>query len=334
MLPVSNDFKLAMKQPVKELQAYIDENGTAIRGDDDLISFKISCDTGLCKTAMRKLEATYTGEHNLLGKWVHAGYGVRLPSGTFEYLDYGSFLVSEQTVTKDTGVTSIVAYDKMVESMVPYQVLDVDYPVDLHTYTSKLCEACGLELGSEYFGNNRLPSYDSPLWEFSSGAFINSEGNIELPNLNSRARITFDWNKKDKFLYVQFVLASGGNYDFNLSYYDENGTRIGGNGNATEEQKDDDELFTVEFGGDNQYGNALQNAKYIELTFVRSNEYAPQPYAVKNIMADNYLDATKSVYVPYNTMNEWQITQELWENIDGITYRDILQQIAQATAST
>ena len=81
MVVVSNDFKTAMKQPVKEIQAFINYDENVIRDSDDLISFKISCDSGLCKTAMRKLEAQYLGSHNLLGKWVKVGFGVRLSDG-------------------------------------------------------------------------------------------------------------------------------------------------------------------------------------------------------------------------------------------------------------
>ena len=148
MITVSNDFKVAMKQPVKEIQAYLDYGDGVIRDSDDLISYKISCDSGLCKTAMRKLEAKYLGSHNLLGKWVRAVYGVRLPDGSFEYLDYGSFLVTELTVTKDTETTDIVAYDKMVNTMIPYAKLDIEYPVSLIDYTRVLCDSCGVELGN------------------------------------------------------------------------------------------------------------------------------------------------------------------------------------------
>lgn len=151
MIVVSDDFKLAMTQPVKELQAFVEAEETSLRGEDDLISFKVSGDGGLCKTVMRKLEAKYLGEHNLLGKWVSAGFGVKLSSGAYEYLKYGSFLVSELTITKDTGITNIVAYDKMVNAMKPYVKLDVEYPIDLYTYTQKLCEACNLELGNTSF---------------------------------------------------------------------------------------------------------------------------------------------------------------------------------------
>lgn len=146
MLLVSKRFKKAMKQPVKELQAYLTSGDIKINDSDDLVSFKISCDSGMCKTAMRKLEAKYLGETNLLGKWVQVGYGVKVDNGTFEYLDYGSFLVTEINYIKDSGITTIVGYDKMINTMVEYKKLDVTYPISLLDYTKELCKACNLEL--------------------------------------------------------------------------------------------------------------------------------------------------------------------------------------------
>lgn len=169
MVVVSNDFKTAMKQPVKEIQAYLTADGIDIRDDSDLISFKVSCDSGMCKSAMRKLEAQYLGEHNLLGKWVSAGFGVKLASGAYEYLKYGSFLVGELTFTKDTGVTNIVAYDKMVNAMTPYTALEVAYPIDLYTYTQELCKACNLELGNTAFDVHGDWLIEGELWENISG---------------------------------------------------------------------------------------------------------------------------------------------------------------------
>lgn len=157
-----------MKQPVKELQAYI-TGDVDIRSDNDLISFKISCESGLCKSAMRKLEAKYTGDYNLLGQWVHVGFGVKLDNGTFEYLDYGSFLISEITTAKDTDITTIVGYDKMINTMMSYQKLDVEYPINLFTYTQKLCEACSLELGNDSFITNNDWLVNGELWENIDG---------------------------------------------------------------------------------------------------------------------------------------------------------------------
>lgn len=168
MIAVSNDFKIAMTKPIKELDAYISGDVT-LRSADDLISFKISCDSGMCKSAMRKLEAKYLGEHNLLGQWVHVGYGVRLSTGTFEYLDYGSFLVTEITTVKDTGVTTITGYDKMVNSMKNYTKLDVAYPIGLYNYTRALCNACGLELGNDNFITHNDWQINQELWENING---------------------------------------------------------------------------------------------------------------------------------------------------------------------
>ena len=169
MIAITNDFKTAMKQPIKELDAYIElDEDNKITSADDLISFKLSCDTSMCKTAMRKLEGKYLGEHNLLGQWVHVGFGVKLPNGTFEYLDYGSFLVTEITTVKDTGVTTIVGYDKMINSMTQYSKLDVEYPISLYEYTDLLCNKCGLILGNETFTHAEW-SITQELWENING---------------------------------------------------------------------------------------------------------------------------------------------------------------------
>ena len=165
MIPISNDFKTAMKQPVKEIQAYLGD----IKSEDDLISFEISCEAGLCKTAMRKLKATFTGEHNLLGQEVHVGYGVKLSNGAFEYLDYGSFLITEITNEKDTEITTITGYDKMVNSMKAYQPLIIDYPINLYDYTKLLCEECKLELGNESFVIHNDWQINGELWENIDG---------------------------------------------------------------------------------------------------------------------------------------------------------------------
>lgn len=169
MIAVSNQFKTAMTEPIKELDAYITiDEDTQIKSADDLISFKVSCETDMCKTAMRKLEATYLGEYNLLGSWVNVGFGVRLDDGTFDYLDYGSFQITEISTTKETGVTKIVGYDEMIKSMINYKPLTVDYPINLYDYTDELCRACGLELGTTTFTHED--------WEITQELWENIDG--------------------------------------------------------------------------------------------------------------------------------------------------------------
>ena len=168
MINVSDKFKERMKRRMKEIDASISYDSGMIRSRDDLISFRISCESGMCKASMRKLEVKYKGKLNLLDKWIKPSFGVRLENGDFDYINYGSFLVTKITHTKNTGVTNIVAYDKMINSMKTYQKLEIEYPISLYNYTLKLCEACDLELYNTTLNLSTL-EIDKELWENISG---------------------------------------------------------------------------------------------------------------------------------------------------------------------
>ena len=169
MFPVSDTFKAAMKAPMKELRAKITYGDTVISDDTDLVSFKVSCETGMCKTAMRKLEAQLIGDYNLLDTWIIPSFGVVLPDKTVEYLSYGSFKVTEIKYAKDTGKTSVVAYDKMINAMKAYDPLSVTYPIGLYYYTKQLLLACDLELS-----NTSFPILNN--WQVTEDLFKNISG--------------------------------------------------------------------------------------------------------------------------------------------------------------
>lgn len=169
MITVSNEFKTAMQQPVKELRAEIVYDGGTIADNNDLKSYKVSGEGGLGKTVMRKLEASFFGSHNLLGKWVTVGFGCRLDNGGYEYLSYGKFLITELTTSKDSDTTTVVGYDKMVDTMKPYVKLDTSYPLSLLQYTRVLCMACGVELGNDTLGNMDGWQITKELWENIDG---------------------------------------------------------------------------------------------------------------------------------------------------------------------
>lgn len=150
MYKVSTDFKTAMRQPVKQLRAYIKlEDDSQIADDNLLINFKLSCESSMCKTAMRKIEINYIGDTNLLSHTVHAGFGVKLPSSQYEFLDYGSFLITEFTHSKDTGLSKAVGYDMMIKTMIKYDSSNFRYPTTLGEYLVNILNVCGLELGTD-----------------------------------------------------------------------------------------------------------------------------------------------------------------------------------------
>lgn len=251
MISVSKEFKTAMKQPIKEIDAYIkfDEN-TKITSADDLISFKISCDTNMCKTAMRKIEAKYLGQKNLLGKWVHVGFGVKIANGTYEYLDYGSFLISETTTSKDTGITQISGYDKMINSMVPYTKLNITYPIRLYDYTKKICDICGLTLGNTNFKTHNDWQITKELWENISGityrdilvqiaqvtastCIISNDDKIHFKPLNDTSEVlTYDniykLKLEPKYGEINSVILSRTPQEDNIYRRDEESVKING----------------------------------------------------------------------------------------------------------
>lgn len=153
---VSSEFKLAMQEPIKEISGYLllDDN-TRISDVNNLVSFKISVESSMCKTAMRKLEATILGSYDLVGKWIKAFYGVKI-NEEFVYLDAGSFFIKEFSTSEEKEEIHIIAYDKMIESMKLYVPSDITYPINLLDYTKSLSQTCGLELKNTKFINQDL----------------------------------------------------------------------------------------------------------------------------------------------------------------------------------
>lgn len=199
MINVSNNFKKAMQEPVKELKAYIKtENNIYIKSSDDLISFSISGEGNIGKTTMRKLEAKYIGEHNLLGKSIFVAFGVKTGEETYEYIDYGTFIVTEIETSKDTDTTSIVGYDLMINTMKNYNV-NIEYPITLIDYANIICGLCGLELINNTFVHNN--------WVIDTELYKNIDGITYRDVLEEIAKATASTciikNDKVYFKYIE-----------------------------------------------------------------------------------------------------------------------------------
>ena len=395
MIKVSNDFKTAMKQPVKELQAFIEADSQTISDEDELISFKVSGEGGLCKSVMRKFEAKYLGEHNLLGKWVSAGFGVKLPSGAYDFLKYGSFLVNELTISKDTGTTSVVAYDKMINAMKPYEKLDVEYPVRLLDYANLICEACNLEISGKpvlpveyqevkYLQSSKTQYIDtgikanqdtSVVLKFDSiladGEYYNAPFGSRDANDSTQFFIGLQSNSDAKWFFRYgkntYYAGFGEKYGYNELTAHKNVWTLNNGANTFPYENFQSDysmyLFGLNYAGnfDRGFNGRIYSCKiYDNDTLVR--DFVPC-YRKRDNVIGMYDLVNGAFYTNSGTgafikgedivadtytlgsgaMNDWQVTAakdedgnvvDLWENIDGITYRDIFVQIAQATAST
>jgi len=168
MIGVSTDFISAMTEPTKELRAYLSSEDGLIKSSDDLLGFKLSGEGGLGRTTMRRIDARFKGTHDLLGKEVIPAFGVILPDSSIEFVEYGSFLITEQTISLDTGDSTVVGYDLMIKTMVPYSPLPVEYPITLKVFAQMVCSQCGLELATDSFVHDDW-SVDMELYENIDG---------------------------------------------------------------------------------------------------------------------------------------------------------------------
>ena len=127
-----------MKEPVKELDVKLSiSDGTNITSSDDLISVTLSVDSGLLKTAMRKLEVKIIGDKVLIDKEISVQLGVKI-NDDFEYLSYGNFIVTECKYEKDKGTTSIIAYDYMIKTMKNYETMNLTYPITVYEFAKAI----------------------------------------------------------------------------------------------------------------------------------------------------------------------------------------------------
>ena len=159
MINTSAAFQAAAKDSTKQLKAYIGPVGDQITEADDLQTLKISANSDLTHTVMRYAEAFYFGTHGYLNKYIQVGLGIVLPNTTTEYINYGSFKVTEITQDKNVEGTRSKMFDKMYEALQQYDlqpVYDITYPTTLLGLLQAICTRLGWTLATTTFPNSTL----------------------------------------------------------------------------------------------------------------------------------------------------------------------------------
>jgi len=181
MINISNEFKTAMKQPVKSIFAYIETTSSGnITQDDDLVSYSISCNNaGLLGTVAKSCTINLLGNHEVLlndyinlfvGTYVKKTLdeplqeadllddnGVVIQEGqtiyeidVVEYMSLGTFYINDVEVSKDKDSTTLKGIDFMVKTYKTYAPI-FTYPLSLFDFAQAICLECGLELENNTF---------------------------------------------------------------------------------------------------------------------------------------------------------------------------------------
>ena len=175
----TNDFKTNINKFGRELDSKI-TYGLVELGMEDLNSIVPSVQSSLLKSCMKQLDI----DSNTLipvGTILNYQLGVKV-GNSYEYLDYGNYVVKEVEKQEDTNSYQITCYDKMLYSMKDYEDLGLTYPVSVRTFITALCTKLGLTFAD---ANNTFVNYDKTI---QSEPYLDADGN----SLGYRYRDVFD----------------------------------------------------------------------------------------------------------------------------------------------
>lgn len=158
----TDDFKIEIKSlgRMQDVRiTYSLNNQINIIDGENINSITPNYSASLLKSVMKCLEI----DSNIQlpkGTKIKFEYGL-LVNGTYEYLNYGNYIVYSSEKQEDTLSYSIKCYDKLLYSMKDYEGLNITYPCTIKQYLAALCNRIGLEFKDSSFANqNRQVTND------------------------------------------------------------------------------------------------------------------------------------------------------------------------------
>ena len=138
----------------KILTEQINEESTTNITASDIYSSKVITHGDLLKTMMKEFDFEVKQDIKI-GSIVSYQFGLKV-NNSYEYVDYGKFIVNKKEYNEDTKTYSYVSYDKMLFTMIPYVAEDISERQGVYTLYDLVdycCGYCNLELSVESFPN-------------------------------------------------------------------------------------------------------------------------------------------------------------------------------------
>lgn len=195
MKQVTDNFKNDIKTYGRQFNFDIKINDVDI-SDDDINYIKPSFNSSLFQTIMHQIEIDSKNEIPLKST-IKVRAGVKVNEPDYEYVTYNTCTVNSSEKQEDNNSYVSLAYDKMIESMVDYD-LTISEKITLREYLIKICERLG-------WNTNNIPA-----------TFINSDKLVD-PRLHVGIEYTFrDVLDEIATISCSFLLFKG--EDFYLVY--------------------------------------------------------------------------------------------------------------------
>ena len=171
MKQVSNGYKSAIKSYGKEINSYItytQNNQTITLDASQLNAITPSFEGAILKSVMKQIVIDSNVEIPLETE-INCQFGVKV-NGTYEYIDYGNYIVYKIEKKEDTNSYEITCYDKMLYSMVKYEAMNITYPITIRGYLIAICNKLGLQFQNSF---DTFANYDKLL---PNELYLNSDG--------------------------------------------------------------------------------------------------------------------------------------------------------------
>lgn len=130
--------------------------------EENIFSISIIKNGDLLQSLMKEFDFEAKDELNI-GSVVNPRFGLLVDNEnqTYEYLDYGNYIVNSKEFNMDTQTWSYVCFDKMLFAMVKYRSLtNVTYPITIKQYINLICNKVGLEFEDSEFVNQDQLIYE------------------------------------------------------------------------------------------------------------------------------------------------------------------------------
>ena len=136
----------------------IDSVETELSGDE-LGSVTPHYEGNILKSVMKQVDIVSDVDIPLNTE-INVQFGMRYNTETYEYIDYGNYVVNKSEKQEDTNNYKIIAYDKMLYAMKDYEELDITYPITIRDYINAICTKIGLTFANI---NDTFANYDKEI---------------------------------------------------------------------------------------------------------------------------------------------------------------------------
>lgn len=317
----SSDFKNQIKEFGRELDnkiTYTLNNEEIVLGNEDLNAITPHYEGDILKSVMKQLDID-TNVEIPIGTEVNYQFGV-LVNGSYEYIDFGNYIVYSSEKQEDTLSWKLVCYDKMLYSMKNYE-----QPVSRNMFDISQVQPGYINTTggiAPYIPNNEgyvryIPCEPNTTYTFDIVETPSSFAQwLGIAEYSDESESTFLRNSVRAMANVPYTFTTGAN----AHYLCVSGRNIL---NATKVQLEKNSSFTTYIPYFNEYPITIKNY----LTILADN------IGLK-LKDTNFVNQDKEIeselYLSREEDEEGNIT---YSSLD-YTYRDVLDEIAGVTAST